>query len=396
MAHEPKPISPRPTAPTLRGLRLWQQILLFSGLAVSVTSAAMLWFVGHRVQAALLQASQQLQRAARAVELLAESRFERRRGALLEWVTTSSVEHGTAPALSGARRPGGEAFALVLAPDGALRVVSGRSPAVSPQRLAAAWPITSALEGNAGRGLWNLDGKLFEVFALPLPAKAGPPAIAAAVIGDEVADVVDQIQAVTGAEVMLLAGDRLVEATLPTELVPPALARVLESTFRRLAESLARAEDERETSYREAIAAVVTALDTRDHGTYGHSLRVAAYARLLGERVGLPADELCGLEWGALLHDVGKIAVPDTILQKAAPLEAAEWEVMRRHTEWGRSIVSRVAFLRSALPVVESHHERWDGTGYPSQLEGTTIPMAARIFAVVDAYDAMTTLYRRR
>ena len=96
------------------------------------------------------------------------------------------------------------------------------------------------------------------------------------------------------------------------------------------------------------------------------------------------------IEHGVLLHDIGKIGIPDAILLKPGPLTPAEWKIMRRHPEIGRQIVERIPFLRGAVPIVYHHHERWDGTGYPLALRGEAIPLGARIFAVADALDAMT------
>jgi putative nucleotidyltransferase with HDIG domain len=143
---------------------------------------------------------------------------------------------------------------------------------------------------------------------------------------------------------------------------------------------------------------VVTAADARDHETTGHSFRVALYAMALARSLGLPADLLKAIEWGALLHDVGKMAVPDNILRKEGPLTANEWHIMQQHPTWGFDMLAEVSFLQpAAIEIVYSHHERWDGHGYPRRLAGEQIPLAARIFAVVDTYDAITSdrPYRR-
>ncbi len=172
----------------------------------------------------------------------------------------------------------------------------------------------------------------------------------------------------------------------------------IEETIRRLLHSLEESQYERERSYVEALGAVVAAADARDHETAGHSFRVAHYALALAKRLGLEEEDLKAIEWGGLLHDVGKMAVPDEILRKGGPLSADEWLIMRQHPGWGFEMLADIRFLqKTALQIVYSHHERWDGEGYPNGVAREEIPLAARIFAVVDTYDAMTSdrPYRR-
>lgn len=142
-------------------------------------------------------------------------------------------------------------------------------------------------------------------------------------------------------------------------------------------------------AYDGAIQGWSRALDMRDHETEGHSLRVAALSVALGRRLGLAAEDLKFLRWGALLHDIGKLGVPDAILRKAGPLTEEEWVVMRQHPTYGRDFLSPLTYLEPSLAVPYCHHERWDGNGYPQGLAGTDIPLAARIFAVVDIWDAL-------
>ncbi|HYN21541.1 MAG TPA: HD-GYP domain-containing protein, partial [Thermoanaerobaculia bacterium] len=154
----------------------------------------------------------------------------------------------------------------------------------------------------------------------------------------------------------------------------------------------------RELSYVEAVGAIVTAADARDQETTGHSFRVALYAVELARRLGVEGEELKAIEWGALLHDVGKMVVPDEILRKGNPLNEDEWLIMKQHPSWGYEMLAEVSFLRSeSLDLIYSHHERWDGDGYPRGLAGEEIPLVARIFAAVDTYDAITSdrPYRR-
>jgi putative nucleotidyltransferase with HDIG domain len=174
--------------------------------------------------------------------------------------------------------------------------------------------------------------------------------------------------------------------------------RILQDAFRHLMNSVEESHRERERSYVEAIGAVVAAVDARDHEISGHSFRVAHYAVALARAMGIEdGEQLRAIEWGSLLHDVGKIAVPDAILRKIGPLTDDEWAIMRQHATWGYEILADVRFLKPALAIVYSHHEHWDGSGYPRGLAGDQIPLTARIFAVVDAYDAITSdrAYRR-
>src|SRR5579864_1636210 len=174
--------------------------------------------------------------------------------------------------------------------------------------------------------------------------------------------------------------------------------RLIEETFRALLVSLEESQRARERSYVEAVRAEVTAADARDHETTGHSFRVALYAMALARSLGLPSDQLKAIEWGSLLHDVGKMAVPDGVLRKPGPLTANEWHIMKQHPTWGFDMLAEVSFLQPvAIDIVYSHHERWDGQGYPRRLAGEQIPLSARLFAVADTYDAITSErpYRR-
>ena len=166
-----------------------------------------------------------------------------------------------------------------------------------------------------------------------------------------------------------------------------AYADDLRSAFR--AERARRAELER--AYLETVRALACAIEARDPYTGGHVDRVATYATSLGRELGWSDDDLRSLQVGALLHDIGKIAVADAVLQKAAPLDEREWAAMRLHPALGANLVRGWAALQPALPAVLYHHERYDGTGYPTGLAGQAIPAMARIVAVADAFDAMLT-----
>ncbi len=143
--------------------------------------------------------------------------------------------------------------------------------------------------------------------------------------------------------------------------------------------------------YQTLLHILCSALDLRDRVTQGHSRRVADLSLVVAGQLGLDGEELLDIERGAILHDIGKIALPDAILSKPGPLTPVEWEKMKRHPGVGYDMVRNVPFLRRAAEIVNCHHERYDGSGYPRGLRGEEIPLGARIFSVVDAYDAITS-----
>lgn len=149
--------------------------------------------------------------------------------------------------------------------------------------------------------------------------------------------------------------------------------------------------DELRTSYLNTIDSLATALETKDDQTGNHARRVRDYAAAMAQAYDHSLVEDESLEFGFLLHDVGKIGIPEQILMKPGPLDEGEWAIMRKHPEMGARILGSIRFLQgAAMGVVLSHHERWDGNGYPNKLSGEDIPVGARIFAVADAFDAMT------
>src|SRR5580698_1144287 len=152
-----------------------------------------------------------------------------------------------------------------------------------------------------------------------------------------------------------------------------------------------------ERSYDITLEAMGDALDLRDQETEGHSKRVTAYTIALARAMGLDSDELRVIARGAFLHDIGKIATPDSILLKPGRLNAEEMSIMREHCERGYEMVRKIPFLREASEIVYAHQERFDGSGYPRGLRGNEIPLGARIFALADTLDAMTSdrPYRR-
>jgi putative nucleotidyltransferase with HDIG domain len=160
---------------------------------------------------------------------------------------------------------------------------------------------------------------------------------------------------------------------------------------------LDRAMDSLEDAYRSTLKALTAALETRDSETHGHSERVVSYSLRLGREYGLGREEMKSLEFGSLLHDIGKIGVPDSILRKPAKLTEEEWVRMREHPMHGQQILRGIEFLQGAARVVAQHHEKWDGSGYPLGLRAVDIDVCARIFSVADAFDAITSdrVYRQ-
>jgi putative nucleotidyltransferase with HDIG domain len=131
------------------------------------------------------------------------------------------------------------------------------------------------------------------------------------------------------------------------------------------------------------------ALELRDRETEGHTRRVTEMTLALARQMGLSDVDLTHMRQGALLHDIGKMGIPDAILLKPGSLTAQEWEIMRQHTIYAYELLSQIEYLKPALDIPLYHHEKWDGTGYPQSLKGHEIPLAARIFSVVDVYDAL-------
>ena len=146
-----------------------------------------------------------------------------------------------------------------------------------------------------------------------------------------------------------------------------------------------------DTAYLETVHAIANAIESRDRYTRGHIDRVTTYARWLAEALQWSPDHLRILEFGARLHDIGKVKVPDQILNKPGPLNDEEWELMKMHPVVGAKILDKINHLQPAIPYVLHHHERWDGNGYPHGLSGREIPIEARLLAIADVYDALTT-----
>jgi putative two-component system response regulator len=165
----------------------------------------------------------------------------------------------------------------------------------------------------------------------------------------------------------------------------------LEELVEQRTAELDQALDSLEQAYRTTLQALTAALETRDAETHGHSERVVTFSLRLGREYGLSGPEMKALEFGSLLHDIGKIGVPDAILRKPAQLTDEEWQRMREHPLHGQQILRGIEFLKGAAKVVAQHHEKWDGSGYPLGLKAEEIDICARIFSVADAFDAITS-----
>lgn len=144
-------------------------------------------------------------------------------------------------------------------------------------------------------------------------------------------------------------------------------------------------------AYEATIEGWSHAMDLRDRETEGHSRRVAELTVNLAQAVGLSQEEIVHLRRGALLHDLGKIGIPDSILHKPSGLTDEEWVIMRKHPQFAHDMLYPIEYLRPALDIPYNHHEKWDGTGYPRGSRGEEIPLAARLFAVIDVWDALTS-----
>jgi response regulator RpfG family c-di-GMP phosphodiesterase len=160
---------------------------------------------------------------------------------------------------------------------------------------------------------------------------------------------------------------------------------------KRAQEELQLAHQDLRQAYDLTIEGWVKALDLRDHETEGHTQRVKDMTVRLARNLGCTDEEILHIQRGALLHDMGKMGIPDEILQKPGPLTEEEWVIMRKHPLYAYQMLSPISYLNQALIIPYYHHERWDGSGYPHGLKGEDIPLFARLFSVVDVWDALSS-----
>ncbi len=269
---------------------------------------------------------------------------------------------------------------LICAADEALYAAkrAGKNRVSTHEDCVPAPPEAATIESGHGRleGLGRLDRLI--------GASQNMPADAGVLVLNRETDVRTMVEGLDGEAYDLIlrpaAAAKIAEAD-PEVLWRAGEMRLLpvESPYRELTDA--------ETA---ALAALRDTIRTRDLGTGAHSERVRVYALALARAHGVAESQMPDIERGVMLHDIGKIGVPDRILLKPGPLSPDEWKIMRTHPEIGRRLIEHIPFLRGAVPVVSHHHERWDGTGYPAGLTREDIPLGARIFAVADAFDAMT------
>jgi response regulator RpfG family c-di-GMP phosphodiesterase len=293
----------------------------------------------------------------------------------------------------------GESGAQKVSDAGQIRLAAGEDVPVDALPLAACGvrlvdasescelrlvgPEVIAAEGP--RALRRLRLREPSVPLVALHAPAGAPALVRALFRAGAGDVicVDDAAAELPAAIARLVRRRRTQQAEAQE------TELLASELGRRARDLESALTQLRHAYDETLSALVAALDMREHETANHSQRVAGYAVLMGLLLGLDEPALERLYRGSMLHDIGKVGTPDAILLKPGSFTPEEWEIMRRHAADGGAILRRIRFLADASDVPQSHHEAWDGRGYPDGLRAEAIPLHARIFAVVDSYDAI-------
>ena len=291
-------------------------------------------------------------------------------------------EAGLAAALSGS------SYAARTDVIGDSRYAAGASASYAP--TASANPAAGDHEHATASGA--PAPALFHTLETWVPVREGDKLIGAAVVWRDLASIDRALRQMQMSTTTIIALAALL-LWLVLRGVYVRSSRQIMSQSHALGAALA----ETERTYDTTLQALSNALDVRDSETEGHSRRVVDYMELIIAQMPVPPDHLATLRRGALLHDIGKIGVPDNVLRKPAALSDAEWVVMKRHPEHGARIISQIPFLQDVSRIVRHHHERWDGKGYPDGLAGDAIPLGARIFAVADSFDAMTSdrPYRR-
>jgi len=276
-----------------------------------------------------------------------------------------------------------------------------RTDVVGDSRYAALGPASYVPSASVSPGAVDHDHgtvagapapALFHTLETWVPVREGDNLIGAAVVWRDLASIDRALRQMQMSTTTIIALAALL-LWLVLRGVYVRSSRQIMSQSQALGAALA----ETERTYDTTLQALSNALDVRDSETEGHSRRVVDYMELIIAQLPVPPDHLATLRRGALLHDIGKIGVPDNVLRKPAALSDAEWVVMKRHPEHGARIISQIPFLEDVSRIVRHHHERWDGKGYPDGIAGEAIPLGARIFAVADSFDAMTSdrPYRR-
>ena len=188
------------------------------------------------------------------------------------------------------------------------------------------------------------------------------------------------------------ASKKVAEGDVNIMVLPQSDDEVADLTvsFNKMVASLNHSQNKLIQSYDETLEGWANALELRDEETVGHSKRVTSLTVKLAQAMGINDEALVNIRRGALLHDIGKMGTPDAILHKIGPLDEKEWEIIKNHAKDGYDLLKKIDFLGPALEIPLYHHEKWDGTGYPDGLVGEEIPISARIFAIVDVFDAMS------
>ncbi|HEX8910534.1 MAG TPA: HD domain-containing phosphohydrolase [Anaeromyxobacteraceae bacterium] len=312
--------------------------------------------------------------------------------------------------LAGGEAPVAPTRLLVVAEDDAERDALGAALGAEGYVCAGARSPAQALElaqsGELHLVLCNLDASRQEGLRLLDRLRTDQPATAVIMLtaqGDTEAAVECLRRGAAdclGKPPQLLELVRAIERALAKRRLELARHRYrtsLELRVREKTAELSKALREIEAAYASTLYALVAALDAREHETSDHSQRVVRFTLAIAEAMEVPAEQRADIARGALLHDIGKIGVPDAILLKPGKLSPHEWEEMRRHPEIGHTILRSIPFLEVPSRIVLAHQERWDGKGYPHRLAGEAIPLGARIFAIADTLDAITSdrPYRR-